>query len=244
MRRLGLIWIFVSLASLLYSQELNEIPTKHSIWYPSINLLVAKPSAEFKDAMEKNTLWGFNFDVVFRPFKNATFFQPGAQFEFLFPTNEKDRLHGAKIKTTGALIKANALTRIKFYEGSKFSPFVESGIGLNLSSTSTTTKIVDETTFFEQFFLGADDYHIETKTLTEHSYANYSAFLGVGCVINEIFSVQLKYYYGPHLEYVKKEDIVVDSEGINYKPVSSPYKTFEIAIGFSFEKSTKQTVNY
>ncbi len=234
MKKHGFILVLLFVSANICSQEFME-EEKHSWWYPSIHLLVAAPTDEFKDAIEKTTLWGFNFDVAFRPVKGASFFQPGAKFEFLFPSAKNDRWKGAKINTTSALIKANLFTRFKFLEGSKFSPFVEGGFGFNISSTSTTTTIVDEATFFEEFFLGEED-QVETETLLKHDDSNHNAYVGVGFVINQIFSVMFKYSYGPGMEYIIKDNIVINNHAIDYIPVSAPYKTYEIAIGLSFEK--------
>ncbi|MCU4165186.1 hypothetical protein [Carboxylicivirga caseinilyticus] len=236
MKTICIICLLLLVGNRILAQEITEQSERHSWWYPSLNLLTAVPSTEFSEAIEKNTIWGFNFDTAFRPFKHATFFQPGTQFEFLFPVVKNETWKGARINTTGAIIKANLFTRFKFYEGAMVSPFIETAFGLNLGATSTTTKIVDEATFLEQFFLNAED-EIETVTLVEHYDTNYNTMLGVGCVIKQLISIQVKYNFGPSLEYIKKDNIIVSSRRISYKPVKAPYQTVEIALGFSFESS-------
>ena len=152
MKKSCFLLILLLIVKMACSQEYIEEQEKRSWWYPSLNLLMAAPAYEFKDAIEKSVLWGFDINAAFKPIENANYFQPGVQFEFLFPTIKKDKLNGAKINTTSVLIKANLFTRMRFNEEAGFSPFLEGGFGLNLSSTSTTTKIIDEATFLKNSF--------------------------------------------------------------------------------------------
>ena len=230
-----LIWILSS--QLSFTQVvLNtpEKPAKREWIYPSINLLIAAPTAEFKDAIEKSTLWGFNIDAALKPFKDAEFIQPGAQIELLFPTSKKDKWYGTQTSTTGVLINTNLFLRFKFLEKSMFSPFIEGAYGLKISSTSTTFEIVDKKTFLEKFLLNEQD-EVKTESLYEHHDSRRNFSLGAGCVINRIFSLQVKYNFGPDIEFIKKEDIVVNNYEVGYDPTSSPYRAIVIALGFSFQ---------
>ena len=67
-----------------------------------------------------------------------------------------------------------------------------------------------------------------------------NVYLGAGFLINQAFSVLFKYHYSPDMEFIKKDNIIINDREINYKPVLAPYKTFEVAIGISFEKGMKK----
>lgn len=239
MKKFSYLLLVILISQIAKAQEQTNQRSDHQWIYPSLNLLVAVPTNEFKEAIDKATLWGFNFDVATRPFKHATFIQPGAQVEFLFPGSRTDEWSGIEVTTTSVMFNTNLMTRIKLWEGAMVSPFIEGAYGLKISSVSSSFTVVDEATFLEEFLLGQEDEY-EEHVLNEHYDFSQNFSLGIGCVIKRIFSLQIKYNFGPEIEFIKKEDIRVINNEFSYDISSSPYQTVAIAIGFSFELAASQ----
>ena len=148
---------------------------------------------------------------------------------------DKDNWKGIEINSTGAFFKLNLVNRFRIYKRGIIDPFVEMVFGFNWSSTSTTYQIVDEATFFEEFFLGLDD-EVQIVSVKEHEDVTMNMGIGAGVFIADIGMVTLKFNYSPEIEYVTKENIIVNNDELTYLPSSTRITTVSLAIGVSMEK--------
>ena len=221
-----------------FSQESMQQETERKIFYPTVNVITALPMNDFRNEINRKMLWGFNADGVFIPFKNAPFYQPGFQLEFLFHGKSKDNWNGIDVKTQSMFMNINLVNRIRLFGNSAVSPFIEGAFGMKLSTANTTYDVVDKATFYEKFFLNEED-QVETHSVNQSYDLVYDMSLGVGFVINGYFTLQVKYNYSPLIKFVKKENIVVENNTITYNPSYAEVNAIVISLGISFEKAKR-----
>jgi hypothetical protein len=206
------------------------------IGYFTISPAIAKSVGEFATNLNKKILWSFNFDVVFRPFKKVRFWEPGVQFDFNFLRNRKDRWNGIELKTQGLIAKINLINRIRPFKGQRIEPFLDLTYGLNISTTSTDYEVVDKATFVESFFFDIED-EIETVSVKSFTDASYVIGLGAGIIIKELYMIQLRYNYSPEIEFINRENVVINADGsVGYTPSKSKMETLNLSVGITFEK--------
>ena len=218
-----------------FSQEEESEFENSKQFYPTINLLVANPVQEFWANYSKQRLWGFNFDLVYSAVKSAMFWQPGFQLEYYPIGTQKATWHGLEVETSGAFTKINLISRFRFLNFSKLSPYIELGYGLHLSSTTTTYEIVDEATFFEEVVFDKEDY-TETVKAKEFYDATHNFSVGAGICFNRLITFQIKYNVTPLFKFVEKDDVTVTQTSIDYKITESKMLMFVVSVGFSLEK--------
>jgi hypothetical protein len=218
---------FLSNAGMAQDEERNKIG-----FYPTISFLTAFPAGTFKNDFDRKVLLGFNVDGVIIPVKKIPFWQPGAQVEFLFTGNKKDTWKGIEVETGGAFIKLNIINRIRPSHTGKIDPFFEFAYGLNISATTTSYEIVDEATFWEEFFLNQDD-EIIREQLNDYTDTSSNLGIGIGVFIKNLVVVQVKYNISPDIGFVTKEGIVVVNDRIDYNPTKADMHTISLSIGFS-----------
>jgi hypothetical protein len=233
MKRLLLFLLGIALFSSSPAQE-NEFNNPLR-FYPTVNLLIGNPVQDFWENYSKQRLWGFNFDLVFNLAQTARWWQPGLQFDIYPFGNKKGTWNGIEVTTSGAFVKANIINRLRFLSESKVSPFVELGYGIHLSSTTTSYEIVDEATFFEEFFLNEEDEY-ETVNAKEFFDASHNFAVGAGLVFNRVITFQVKYNVTPTLTYVQKDDVKVSGNLIDYETTDSKMQMIVVSIGFTLEK--------
>jgi len=221
--------IFCCISSIGFTQDENE----NSLgFYPTISFLTGFPAGTFKNDFDRKVLLGFNADGVITPLKKYHFWQPGVQVEFLLTGNKKDTWKGIKVETGGAFIKLNLINRIRPTHTGNIDPFFEFAYGLNISSTSTTYEVVDEATFWEEFLLGADD-EISTEQLNDYTDTASNLGIGIGAFIKNKIVVQMKYNISPEIGFVRRQNVVVVNDRIDYKPTNADMHTISLSIGFS-----------
>jgi len=200
----------------------------------SINGELASTVGEFKDAYDKDLLFGFNFDAAFIPFKNLKAWQLGGQFEIYFAGKRTDNWSGLDVTTQSNFIKLNIINRLQPYKDMPLKPFIELAYGLNTNMTATTYEVVDEASFLEEFLFNAEDI-VETETAKERYDFNHNFAIGAGIVINNIIAIQLKYNYVPEIEFVRRDGVKFNSNNeIVYEYNKSTINLITISLGFTF----------
>jgi hypothetical protein len=212
-------------AGMAQGEERNKLG-----FYPTISFLTGFPAGTFKTDYDCKVILGFNIDGVINPLKKNHFWQPGAQVEFLLTGNKKDTWKGIEVETGGAFIKLNIINRIRPSHTGKIDPFFEFAYGLNISSTTTSYEIVDEATFWEEFFLDQDD-EIITEQLNDYTDTASNLAIGIGAFIKNLVVVQVKYNMSPEIGFVTKEGIVVVNDRIDYNPTKAKMHTITLSIG-------------
>lgn len=218
----------------LYNTGMAQDEERNKLgFYPTVSFLSGFPAGTFKSDFDRDVLFGFNFDGVIAPVKKMPFWQPGAQVEFLLTGNEKDSWKGIQVETGGAFIKLNLINRIRPSHTGKIDPFFEFAYGLSISSTTTNYEIYDEATFWEEFLLGQDDEFV-TVELKDYTDTAPNMGIGIGAFIHNLVVVQVKYNLSPEIGFVRKENIVVVNDHIDYKPTKADMHTISLSIGISF----------
>ena len=215
-----------------YTEESSESGV---VVHPTVNLLIGNPVQDFWETYSKQRLWGFDIGVVF-PLNKSPWFQPGVLFEVYPFGTDKATYKGIEVKTSGAFIKGNMVGRFRFLNEQNISPFIELGYGFNLSSTSTTYEIVDEATFFEEFFLDEEDVS-ETVTVKDHTHGAHNFNAGAGIVFNRLITFQVKYNLTSVMRYVERDDVKVTDNSVTYRISESPMQMIVVSVGFSLERA-------
>ena len=205
------------------------------LYYPSVSLLEGNPYGEFRKKFPQKGMFGFTIDAVLVPYPQQSFWEPGFQVEAFLLSNKDDMWKGIEVKTSRAFFKLNFINRIKPLAPATVDPFFEFGYGVNISSTSTQYEIVDKATFAEEFFLGEED-NIETVNVKDFADAQHNISIGVGAIIAQHITVQLKYSYSPEIEFIEAKNIFVVNDRIEYKPSRSTMELITFSVGWSFDK--------
>lgn len=206
----------------------------------SINFVTGITRDEFKENYDKSALLGFNFDVVFIPFKNAKAWKPGGQFEIFFGGQQKDQWSGIQLTSQSAFLKLNFINRFQPPRPMVVKPFLELAYGFNLNTTSSSYEVVDKASFWERFLLNAEDL-VETKTAKEYSDITHNLAIGAGIIIKNFLVLQVKYNYVPEIEYVKADGITVVDNRIVYDFAKSDMKLITIGLGITFNTKTMKS---
>jgi len=211
----GFLAALICCYTLAFGQDFPEndetVPEKFGIDF-SANFVVGFPQNEFKTNYDRKILPGLNLDFTFTPARKASYWKTGAQMEVLFGGQEKNDWSGLELRSSTAFMSINSVNRFLPQESMTIKPFVEFGLGLNFSFTSSTYEIYDKASFWEKFLLGEED-QVETITVKDHNDMDLNLSFGIGAIIKDIACVQVKYNYIPEVVYVSPGGISAKQSG-------------------------------
>lgn len=204
----------------------------------SLNLVCGFPAYEYKQQVDRLILPGMNLDLRFYPSKQTSNWMCGLLFEALYAGSSKDNWEGMQLQSSSGLFQIALVNRIQANPHRPVRPYAEFGIGLGISSTSSTYDVYDRASFVEWFFLGEEDqvYTFSVKDHTDRT-TTYSAALGI--LIKKGLNLQLKYTYMPDVFYVKPEGIQIRGSEVLYDYLHSDIKIISFTLGYNFNLSAK-----
>lgn len=229
---IALISIICSFPAL--SQEEEKDPNKIGL-HLSVGALAGIPQGQFARDFPRESLWGFNFDAVVSPIQKHHWWKTGAQVEFFFTGTKKDTWKGLELKTKSSFVRVNFLNRIQLSHTGLVDPFLEFGLGFNVSTTTSSYQVFDEATFLEEFLLRVED-EWETVQVKSFNDVTSNMAVGFGVIIKRIVVVKVKYDRSPQIEFVPKDGISVFNDQIQYEAKKSKMQMISISLAVGFQE--------
>ncbi|MEJ0032767.1 MAG: hypothetical protein WDO15_21465 [Bacteroidota bacterium] len=176
---------------------------------------VGIPINDFKNYSKVQGGGGLEFGIGFLDKKKSL--SAGATLFVLSTGSKKDTYQGAEVKTSSALFLIGPMMRWAPVVSWRIVPFVSASAGVGISSTSTTSQIVDKATFIEQF-TGMQESDIVTTTYQKDS-GGYSLgySLSAGILIKPAFILKFSYFGISKVKYVNKDDVTVENGELLYR---------------------------
>lgn len=216
-------------------QEIN--PPLRGIDF-SINLVSGFPAYDYKKQIDRTILPGLNIDLRFYPARQIDSWMCGLLIEGLYAGSSKESWQGMKLESSSGLFSFSLINRFQPNQDMIVKPYAEFGIGLSLSTTSSTYDVYDEASFVEWFFFGKED-EVYTFKVKDHTDRTASYTAAVGILIKKGLNLQLKYNYMPNVTYVKPEGIQVQQGDVIYEYMYSDVKIISLTLGYNFNLGRK-----
>ena len=225
-------WIMLTAANL--SAQDNEIfavtPAKKASkkLYIQISGQLALPQNEFKQYSKP---WGgFRIDAGTPIKDNPLSF--GGEISFFPSGSKKDVFKGIEVETSSLLFNLHPFLRWVPNGSAKVKPFIDVSTGLTVTSTSTTSKIIDEPTFLEQVLFG-EETEVQTTTHMDSGGANISYSVGAGLRIGNFFILGIRYQQVNQIKYANHNQVFVSNDKIVYEVHKIPLDMLTISLGIS-----------
>lgn len=166
-------------------------------------------------------------------FKANPSFSAGAAFSVLGTGAKIDNYRGLQVKTDGALFMVGPMVRWAPVTSWRIVPFVGVSSGLGISSTTTTSEIVDKATFFEQFVGWQEEDIVNTTTHMQSGGTSLGYSLSAGVLIKPAFTLAVTYFAIDQVKYVNKDDVSFADGEISYTSNVVPVQMLNISLGFA-----------
>ena len=192
---------------------------------------VGIPMKDFKNYSKVQGGGGLEIGLGFKGEKRSL--SGGLTLLALTTGSKKDTYQGVEVKTSSGLFLVGPMMRWAPVVPWRVVPFISAAVGPGISSTSTSSEIVDKATFLEQFF-GMQDSDITSTTYHKDSGgvgAGYS--LSAGVLIKPAFILTFSYFSINNVKYVNKDDVAVNNGELVYKSNVIPVQMFNISLGVS-----------
>lgn len=176
---------------------------------------------------------GVGFEAGLGFLDNKRSLSAGGTFFGTFTGAKKDTYRGAEIKTSTALMMIGPMLRWAPVVPWRVVPFISAAGGLGVSSTSTTSEIVDKATFIEQFFGMQESDIVDTTSEKESGGVSAGYSLAAGILIKPAFVLKFSYFGINNVKHVDKDDVTVENGEIIYHTNVIPVQMFNISIGVS-----------
>jgi len=201
----------------------------------TIGLLAGLPQGQFAREYPSSSLWGLNIEATVSPFGKHHWWKTGVQLEGYNTGTKKDDWQGVELTTESSIAKVNFLNRVRLAHSGIVDPFLEFGIGLNISTTTSGYLIYDEATFLEQLFFNKEGGYSREEV---KSFSNVTSNIGFGfgVMVKRLLVMKVKYDRSPQIEFVPKNGIAVVNDQILYESKKSKMQIISLSLGFSLEK--------
>ncbi|WP_289053627.1 hypothetical protein [Carboxylicivirga marina] len=199
-------------------------------FYIEAGIIIGFPRSKFQSIANKNELIGFGTDILFNPKVNKPNWHTGIGAEF-YPTFRKsDSWSGGDLKTSQTFYTVTFINRLKLSKSRVLSPYLELGVGIFGSYTSTfyldTTTSIDIET-------GEITTEKDRDTIYKHSKVTANLSLGFGLLFSRS-TLEFNYNLAPNFQYVNRDNVTIMPNEIIYKTSESPVHMLVVGIAFMF----------